>query len=175
MKNKKIVWTTIAGTLVCVVFAVLFFGIGFNDLHKPPIYFLILGFAGSLTLALLKQKKLRDVIFINILIYFMFAIVSSFLRPITAVILLIYFTAMVLAIYFYVQRFDKRLNRTPFARPLVLAAVMGLFYIAGNVVHGLLFISHFTPRFLLANLPIGFLLGLGFGLGAELGEKISKK
>ena len=175
MKNKKIFWTTIFGTLICVAFAVLFFGVAFNDVNKPPIYFLTLGFAGSLTLALLKQKKLRDVIFINILIYFFFAIVSSFLKPITALVLLIYFTAMVVAIYFYVKKFDKKLNRAPLARPLVLAAVMGLFYMAANVGHGLLFISHFTPRFLLANLPIGFLLGLGYGLGAELSDKIVKK
>ncbi len=175
MKIKKIVWTTIAGTLICVLFAILFFGIRFNDVNKPPIYFLILGFSGSLTLAMLKQKKLRDAIFINILIYFMFAIISSFLKPITALILLIYFSAMVLAVYFYVKKFDKKLGRVPLARPLVLAAVMGLFYVAANIVHGLLFISQFTPRFLLGNLPIGFLLGLGFGLGAELGERISKK
>jgi len=175
MKNKKIVWTTIAGTLVCVLFAILFFGFKFNDVNKPPIYFLTLGFAGSLTLALLKQKKLRDVIFINILIYFLFAIFSSFLKPITAVILLIYFTAMVLAVYLYVKKFDKKLNRVPIARPLVLAAIVGLFYVAANVVHGLLFISQFTPRFLLGNLPIGFLLGLGYGLGAEISDRFLAK
>ena len=74
-----------------------------------------------------------------------------------------------------IVKFDKKLARTKLARPLLLAAVLGIFYIAANVVHGLLFISQFTPRFLLGNLPIGFLLGLGIGLGAEISETITKK
>jgi len=172
MENKKILLTTVAGTIFCVLFALIFFGFNFFDFQKPPIYFLVLGIAGSLSLALFKQKRTRDAIFINILVYFLFSlIVVSMKRPILAVILLIYFTAMVAALYFYVHYFDKKLAHLPIARSLILAAMVGLFYVAANFLHGLLFISQFSTRFLLGNLPIGFLLGLGFGLGDEVVER----
>ncbi len=83
MKNKRVIWTTILGTVVCLVIAALFFGIKFNDFQRAPIYFLILGFAGSVSLALFREKQLRDVIYINIIIYFLFVIGLTFLRPIT--------------------------------------------------------------------------------------------
>lgn len=78
---------------------------------------------------------------------------------------------MVFAVYVYVKYFDKKLFHLSIARPLVLAAIVGLFYIAANFIHGLLFISRFSTGFLLANLPIGFLLGLGYGLGCEISER----
>lgn len=176
MENKRIFLTTIAGTCICVLFALIFFGFKFNDFNRPPVYFLILGAAGSLSLALFKQKRVRDVIYINILVYFLFtAFILSVMRPITAIILFIYFTAMVFAVYFHVKYFDKKLIHLQFARPLILAAIVGLFYIAANFLHGLLFISQFSTNFLLGNLPIGFLLGLSYGIGNEISEKYFAK
>jgi hypothetical protein len=135
MKNNNILWTTVAGTCICVILAIIFFGIKFDDFNKPPIYFL----------TLFKEKRIRDVIYINILIYFLFATaVARIPRPIVAVILFIYFTAMVMALYVYVKYFDKKLIHLPIARPLILAAIVGLFYIAANIIHGLLFISQFS-------------------------------
>ena len=171
MKNKKIFWTTLLGTVICILFAIIFFGIKFNDVQRPPIYFLTLGFAGSLSLALFREKKVRDAIYINILIYFLFAIASTLLHSITAVILLIYYSSMVIAVYFYVKIFDGKLSHIKLSRPLVLAAIVGIFYIAANFIHSLIFISRFSFGFLLGNLPIGFLLGLGYGLGGEITEK----
>ncbi|MBN2354535.1 hypothetical protein JXO59_00395 [candidate division KSB1 bacterium] len=175
MKTNRTFWITVSGTLICAVFALLFFGLKFDDANRPPFYFLMLGFAGSLSLSLFMEKKVRDVIYINILIYFFFAIVASLIKPITAVILLIYFSAMVLALYVFVKQFERKLSRTFFARTLVLAALVGLFYIAANFIHGLMFFSHLTKMFLLANLPIGFLLGLGYGLALEGVERFVSK
>jgi hypothetical protein len=176
MKNKKIILTTITGTFICVLFAILFFGIQFNDFEKPPIYFLILGITGSLSLALFKDQRIRDAIYINLLFYLIFtALILNIMRPIIAVIFFIYFTAMIMAIYVHVRYFDKKLTHLSMARPLILAAMVGLFSIGANFFHGLLFISQFSPRFLLGNLPIGFLLGLGFGLGEKIIEKALNK
>ncbi len=172
MKKKNITKTTIAGTLACILLAILFFGFKWNDINRPPVYLITLGFAGSLSLALFRQKKLRDVIYVNILIYFLFAIVSTLLYPITAFILLIYFTALIFSLFIYVKYFDKKLSHIKLVRPLVLASTVGLFYITANFLHGLIFINQFTMGFLLANLPIGFLLGLGIGIGEEIGDRI---
>lgn len=175
MNKKMIIWTTILGTFICTSFALLFFGGHFTDVMRPPIYFLVLGFAGSLSLALFKQKKVRDVLYINVLIYFFFAIfILTVMRPMTAIILFFYYTAMVLAVYSYSKYFAKKLAHFYIAKILTIAAIMGVAFIFANFFHGLLFISRFTPRFLLGNLPIGFLLGLGYGLALVLTEKYVK-
>lgn len=171
MKKKNITKTTISGTLACILLAILFFGFKWDDINSYPVYLITLGFAGSLSLALFRQKKLRDVIYVNILIYFLFAIVSTLLYPITALILLIYFTALIFALFIYIKYFDKKLSHIKLVRPLVLASTVGLFYITANFLHGLIFINHFTMGFLLANLPIGFLIGLGIGLGEEISDR----
>lgn len=172
MESKQILWTTILGTVVCLAIAVLFFGTNINDLQQPTVYFLLLGFAGSLSLALFRQKKVRDVIYINILIYVLFAIVASFLRPITALILLIYYAALIGAIYFFSKSFDAKLPQSIFIRPLLLAGLIGLLFIIANFIHGLMFIDRFHIGFLLRNMPIGFLVGLGVGIGSEIANKV---
>ncbi|MBD3287721.1 hypothetical protein GF337_02855, partial [candidate division KSB1 bacterium] len=137
MESKQILWTTIFGTTACLAIAVLFFGTNISDLQQPPLYILLLGFAGSLSLALFRQKKVRDVIYINIMIYVLFAIVASFLRPITALILLIYYAALVGAIYFFSKSFDAKLPQSILIRPLLLAALVGVIFIIANFIHGL--------------------------------------
>jgi hypothetical protein len=122
MTTNKVLLTTLYGTITCVLLALLFFGTHLDDFNRPPVYLVVLGFAGSLSLALFQEKRTRDVIYINVLIYFFFAIVASMLRPITAVILLVYYTAMLLAVYTYVVHFDKKIADAFFIRPLLLAA-----------------------------------------------------
>ena len=172
MENKKILWTTILGTVVCLAIAIIFFGTAINDLQQPPIYFLILGFAGSLSLALFRLKRVRDVIYINIMIYGLFAILSSFLRPITALILLIYYAALIISVFLFVKNFDMKLPQNIYIRPLILAGLIGVFFIIANFIHGLLFISRFHVGFLLRNMPIGFLVGLGIGIGSEITKRV---
>lgn len=171
MNRKKIFWITLAGTMICVTFGVSLFGVYFNDVYKPPLYFLILGFAGSLSLALFEQKRTRDVIYINVLVYILFAIVASVLRPVAALILLGYYIMLILAIFAYMRYFDTKISHLILARPLLLASIVGVFYIFSSLIHALLFMKQFTPRFLMVNFPIGFLLGLGIGIGREIGLK----
>lgn len=168
MNSHKLVWTTILGTLICCIFALFFFRASFFDVNRPPIYFLLLGLSGSLSIALLKQQRLRDVIYINLLIYFFFAVLlASVLDLQKAGILFIYYFCMIAALYVFVVVLE-RFVASALVRPLVVAAVAALFYIAATFIHALFFIEHFSSTFLLANLPIGFMLGLGQGIGLEL-------
>ncbi len=120
---------------------------------------------------LFRERKVRDVVYINILIYFVFAILSTLLHSITAVILFIYYSLMILAIHIFVKNFDQKLSNIFLSRPLILAAMVGIFYIVVNFIHILLFINHFSIGFLLGNLMIGFLLGMGYGLGSEISNR----
>ena len=173
IRRNEIVWTTVYGTVICVVFSVMFFGVSITVTNRPPLYLAVLGFAGSLSLALLRKGRLRDVIYLNILIYFLFAILSTIFMPKTALIFLFYYLAMLIALYIYVNNFDAKISQISFGRPLVLAAMMGIFYIIATILHSLFFIGHLTAVFLLANLPIGFLLGLGYGFGEEISEYLA--
>lgn len=174
IRRNEIVWTTVFGTVICVVFSVVFFGVSFAATNRPPMYLVVLGFAGSLSLALLRNGRIRDTIYLNILIYFFFAILSTLLLPKTALIFLLYYFAMLIALYIYVSNFDAKVSQIRFGRPLVLAAMMGLFYVITTILHALIFLGHFSTVFLLANLPIGFLLGLGYGFGDEISEYLAK-
>jgi hypothetical protein len=120
---------------------------------------------------LFREQKVRDVVYINILIYFVFAILSTLLHSITAVILFIYYSLMILAIHIFVKNFDQKLSNIFLSRPLILTAMVGIFYIVVNFIHILLSISHFSIGFLSGNLLIGFLLGLGYGLGNEISDR----
>lgn len=172
MNKSNVIYSTLAGTLICAVFALLFFRISFLDIDRPPLYVLALGFIGSLTLALFRQSRIRDGIYANIMFYFIFALlVATRIRPIAALILLPYLSGMVAALYIHVKMFEPKISDVPGSRPLLLASQVGLMFIAATVVHGFMFISGFTSTFLLANLPVGFLVGLGQGLGVELVER----
>jgi hypothetical protein len=175
MNRHNLVWTTILGTLACCVFALFFFRASFFDVNRPPLYFLLLGFAGSLSLALFKQRRVRDVIYVNLLIYLFFAVLlASVLDLQKAGILFIYHGCMIVALYVYVAVLERSVA-SAFVRPLVAAAVVALFYVAATLIHGLFFINSLTSTFLLANLPIGFVLGLGQGIGLELADAFAQK
>lgn len=176
MQIKKIIIPTVTAAFLCALFAVLFFGFKFNDFTRPPIYLVTLGFTGALTRALLSEKRMRDAIYLNIIVFILFTVVIlRTMRPITIPIFLIYLAVLLAAIFIYSNFFEPSLNRVQFARTLILAALVGLFYVAASFIHGLLFISQMKIHSLLGNLPVGFMLGLGIGLGQEISERYFAK
>ena len=170
MQTKKILWATVIGTVLCALISLLYFGVKFGNITQPPIYFVTLGFSGSLSLSLLRENRIREVIYLNLLIYLLFAIIILRPRPVTALIFLLYYFAFVFSIYIYVRQYDTQVASVRLAGALILASLAGLFYMGASLIHGLFFISKFYPGFILINFPIGFLVGLGVGLGGEVSE-----
>jgi len=156
---------------MCLLMSLLFFGVRFNDVSHPPIYLLFLGFSGSLSLGLFREGEIREVIYLNLLIYLLFAITVLRFRPITALIFLLYDSALILGIYGFVRQFDRGVLVKFLTGPLLLAAIAGLIYMAASLIHGLFFISKFHVGFLLRNFPIGFLAGFGIGLGEAISNR----
>lgn len=105
MKNRDIFRITIPGTVVSLVFALYFFKAAAFDLYQIPIYFILLGLTGSLSLGLLLVNRFRDTLYLNLLIYIIFVIVVYGIvnRPRMAAILLLYMLALLAAILFYVR------------------------------------------------------------------------
>lgn len=173
MKNRNIFCIAILGTAVCVIFSFYFYNAADFTLYQIPIYFMVLGLAGSVSLALLLANRFRDTIYVNVLIYILFVIVvyQVYQKPTIAVILFIYMFAVLAAIFCYARKFEPQLKSAWLSRPLVLAGLTGLFFILATLIHGLLFTHNVNRGIVLTNMPVGFFLGLGIGIGRELKEK----
>ena len=171
MRIKSILLTTAVGTGICFILSLLFFGVRFSDVSSPPIYLLFLGFAGSLSLGLFREGQTREVIYLNLLVYLLFVITTLRFRPVMALIFLLYDAALIFGIYIFFRKFDKEALSQFLTGSLLLAAIAGLMYIAASLIHGLFFISKFQMGFLLKNFPIGFLAGLGIGLGDAINRR----
>ena len=173
MKNRDIIRITILGTVVCLIFSLYFFKAAEFDLYQLHIYFVVMGLAGSVTLALLLANRLRDTLYINILIYIIFVVIVYGVvnKPRMAVILLLYMLGLWAAVWVYVRMFEPRLTAAVISRPLVLAGLGGLFFIIVTLIQALIYIHKINRGFVLTNMPVGFFLGLGIGIGRELKEK----
>ncbi|MCK5739710.1 hypothetical protein KAH55_11025 [bacterium] len=173
MKNRDIVRITILGTAVCMIFSLYFLNVANFNLHQIWVYFIVLGMAGSATLALLLASRFRDAFFINILIYILFVVVAYGVvkKPMMAIILLLYMIALLTAVFIYVREFEAQLMTARLSRPLVLAGLVGIFFLLATLIHGLLYIHKINCGFVLTNMPIGFFLGLGIGIGRELKKR----
>jgi hypothetical protein len=171
IKSLRTLWITVVGTVVCAAEGVIFFGFRFNIQH-PSLYFLLLGFSGSLILALLLEKQQRDAFYVGVFIFIVFVIASAlYFRPLLVLILLIYYTAIIGGLKIYVTYFNEKLSHLPAIRPLSLAALIGFMSIIASLAHHLLFLTlefHFLP----GNLPIGFLLGFGYGIAIDVYDRI---
>ncbi len=174
IKSLRTLWITVIGTVVCVAEGVIFFGFRFNIQH-PSFYFLFLGFSGSLILALLLSKRQRDALYVGIFIFIVFVIISAlYFRPLLVLILLIYYTAVIGGLKIYVTYFHEKISHLLAIRPLILAALIGFMSIIASLVHLLLFLT-LEFHVLLGNLPIGFLLGFGYGLAIDIFDRIIMK
>ncbi len=171
MRTKRIFLTTALGTGMCFLMSLLFFGVRFSDVSSPAVYLLFLGFAGSLSLGIFREGQMREAIYLNLLIYLLFAITTLRFRPVTALIFLLYDAALIFAIYIFVRQYEKEALSKFLTGSLLLAAIAGLLYIGASLIHGLFFISKFQVGFLLKNFPIGFLAGFGIGLGESISSR----
>jgi hypothetical protein len=160
---------TLAGTLACIALALLLFGTDrITSLGHPPIYIAVLGLSGSLALGFGRLGRIKDAVFAAIIVLFVFAVLTRFIVSIRVVPLLIYSAALIAGVLVYARWIDARLPSIPLLRSLVVAGLAGVFYLAATAFHGFLFGAPHLPRYLFTNMPIGFLIGLGIGLGEEI-------
>ena len=164
MKKDQFV-LILAGTVGCAILAMIFFGGHFTNLKQPSLYLVLLGFLASLNLALFRLDKWRDALFASLLIVFLFFVLTGLITTITAVVVLVYIAGLIAGIYVYSRYVEPLIQSRLWLMPPILAGMLGIAFLIANLVHALMFFETASQGFLLRNMPLGVMNGLGIGLG----------
>ncbi len=62
-----------------------------------------------------------------------------------------------------------------YARPLILASLFAIFFVIVTIALNFIYQAGQGKLFPFKNMPVGFLIGLGLGLGIELSEYLISK
>lgn len=155
----------LSGLSITLLTGYLFFGSEIWNIRQPMFGFTVYGVSGALFFGLLIIRRFRVAIFT---IIFLFALVlfASQARFLIAQFLF-YFTSIT-AVLIYWSRIYGNGRSWRWMRPLSLSGLFGVFYIGITVLLGIIYLGGVSRP--LSNLSVGFLIGLGLGLGFELGD-----
>lgn len=169
---KTILIFAVTGIVCCTVLGFIFFGSDVFNTRSPMFQFPVYGFVGSVAFILFKLKSYRDALFILVLVFLLEYLLTGSRYLLTH---LIYFSSVVLGVYLFLRYFYNRIRRIKYAGPLILAGIFGLLFVADMLLLSIIY-SHGEVKFLpLKTMPIGFLIGLGVGIGIELSEYIKAR
>lgn len=159
----------IAGSLII---GIVFFGSRIFSVSMPPFQFVAGGIFGAATFALIYYNRVRDAAFILlllVLVNFMVAGTRYFLTQ------LLFIAAIVMSAYIFASYFYRRLSGLPSARPLILAGLLAVGYLLVTIILKFVYAPPDARPDLLVNLPMGFLLGIGLGLGFETTDYFKRR
>jgi len=164
---QKILIFTIIGTITSTLTGLVFFGFEIFQLKSTFFQFIIVGLICSLSFILFKLKRYRDSVFILIIIFLFEYMWVGSKYPITH---FIYFLSVIICAFIYSKYFYIQSQQVKLSRPLILSSLMALIFVIDYYI--LLLIYEAGPGKLLPfkNMPIGFLTGLGVGIGIEVSE-----
>lgn len=167
---KHIVLTIGFGTLCCMALGTLFFGLQIFNKELPFFQIAAFGLVGSVAFSLFYFRKYRDAIYVLIMLFIANIIIGNLTRISFLVIHLLYFSSVIIAVFLFSKYFFIQIVNMKISRPLVLASILALFFVVATGLQWVIFAKHGTPFYPLGNLPIGFLIGLGMGVGFEISE-----
>jgi len=176
MENRirNILLNTLFGSLVCIIFGVLIYGIEIFDFQSSRSQIFVFGIYGAVFFSVLKYGKRKELIFIGVLIFVVNIILQGksitfnyFLRDLLFVSSL--FSALVLYKLF-IDNYSKLLITI---RVLSLSILLGLFNAIATIILVQIFDAPNNEMInaVMLNAQYGFLVGFGLGLGFDLYEK----
>ncbi len=161
----KFIIFTLSGLVLTLLTGYLFFGGEILNIRQPVFGFTAYGITGSFFFGLLMVRRFRDAIFAIILLFALnlFLTHARFL-----VAQFLFFSTSIIAVLIYWARIYGNGRSWRWMRPLSLSGLFGVFYIGITVLLGIIYLGGVSRP--LSNLSVGFLIGLGLGLGFELGD-----
>jgi len=166
----RIVITIVFGTICCTAVGASFFGSKIFNIGLPFFQFISFGLVGSVAFPLFYFKRYRDAIYVLIMLFIINIIIANLTKVSFLIIHLLYFSSVIAAIFLFSKYFFNQIANLKISRPLVLAAILALFFVLATALQWVVFARDDTPFYILGNLPIGFLVGLGLGIGFEISE-----
>ena len=135
---------------------------------SPAFQFVMVGFGLAVFLTLFQTGGSRHLIIAFPLLFLLDLILAGNRFAGTR---LVFWGWVLLAVFLFFRFYAVPLRSPFFARTLVYAGLLALAYLLATLLLWLIFRSRAVHVDLFRNLPMGFLLGIGQGMGLELGEK----
>jgi len=167
---KKMISFMVFGSIASVLTGFIFFGRAVFFLKSPYFQFVSYGVVGSVSFALFNFKRYRDSVFVSILLFLIFYFSSHSHHFITH---FFYFLGAVFSVFIFSNWIYEKLKRMKYVRPLILAGIFSIFFVAGALILTVVYYSGTAKILSFRNMPVGFLIGLGLGMGFELSELVN--
>ena len=167
---KHIALTISLGTICCMALGALFFGLKIFDKELPFFQIASFGLVGSLAFSLFYFKRYRDATYVLIMLFIINIIIANLTKVSFLIIHFLYFSSVIVAVFLFSKYFFIQIANMKISRPLVLASILALFFVMATGLQWVIFAKDGMPFYPLGNLPIGFLIGLGLGIGFELSD-----
>jgi len=168
---KDLILIILMGTVGSTFFGILTFGKEVFNPDLPGLQFPAFGAIGSAVFALLKYGRQRDAVFVAIILGFFNVVIVDFRDMTFMITYIVYFISVYLSILLFVKKFYLSLKVNIVARPLVLSSILAIAFEICTIICWNIF-SHDVPKlYILRNMPIGFLIGLGIGGGIEVADR----
>lgn len=169
---KSVISSILFGTVACVLLGFMFFGLNVFNPRSPLFQFLSFGIVGSVSFALFRANRLRDAIFANVLFFLILFIASGNRFFLTH---LFYFAVVVFSVFAYSEWVYPKLQSLKLVRPLTLAGFFAICFLLVTLILTVLYHAKAMHVLPFRNMPIGFLIGLGLGIGFEISEYVIQK
>ena len=164
--------TTILGTITSTLIGLVFFGLEVFQSKSPFFQFISVGLICSLSLVLFNLKRYRDSAFILIILFLFDYMWYGSKYPITH---FIYYLSVILSTYVFSRYFYVQLEKIKYSRPLILSSLLSIMFVVAYLLLTMIYSSGPGSLRPFKNMPIGFLIGLGVGIGLEMAEHILDK
>ncbi|MEJ2053243.1 MAG: hypothetical protein P8X42_04920 [Calditrichaceae bacterium] len=165
--NKQQLVFFIIGAAICIILGLIFFGQNIFNTRSLLFGIITGGITGAAAFALFNAKRNRDAVFISILLFIITYFISGKGYFITQ---LLYLAGIVVSVFVYSKWTFGKLKSAKYARPLILAGFISVAFIAAYLLLVLIYYSDTIILRPFTNMPIGFLIGLGLGIGFEIAE-----
>ena len=163
--------TLIVSTSTCVLLGLLLFGTQTVSPHSPLFQIVTLGLAGAVSFTCLRPHQYRDALVILVL---WFVAIWAFIAKTPFVTTVAYYTAATAVIGVFSRFVFDRFHKLRFTRPLLAALMMGVSFLLVTVILTLLYAAPMNRNLLFVNMPVGFVIGLGLGIGFEISDGVNR-
>lgn len=171
---RNVLQIVIAGTLSCIVLGYLVYQSSVFQLTHPAFGFILFGFMGSTTFAVLRTSSVSKAAATLLMLVVLSEVLTK--PPEWHFILrdVLFALSIGTSVFVFHRMFYKQLSLIRMARPLILGSLIAISATLVTVVL-VLVLSLFSTTFradplhsITVNLSNGFLIGLGMGIGFEL-------
>jgi len=166
---KTILLTVLLVFIVNFIFGYLVFKDQLFEVTHPGFGFIILPIVGAIVFSLKMLKKNRDMIYAALIIFVLNIMITVGLNFSLIITHLFFYAAIIAAVIIFSLYFN-RLKTMKVIRPLLMASMLAMVFPMASVFTWILFSAPDMNWHPFQNLPYGFVMGLGIGIGIEIKE-----